>query len=242
MFSLTICSSIIFIILFTIWVIKLTPSVPQQTHIQFNASSLITVRTLTGFNGNSSVSGVKGSILINTQLRKTENASGFSGVFIGGLQIKNSEPQEVEDEENEDGDFTENSPPMVEIVPEILSEKNEVSSGEENVTEISLKKVEIPSGGETIVEEEKKQQTSFGKDLVSRIERVKEKRTKDCDVTRGRWVFDESYPLYTNGYCPFIDEGFNCQGNGRPDKAYMKLRWQPQDCDIPRYYLYFLCF
>ncbi|PON72387.1 Protein trichome birefringence-like [Trema orientale] len=228
-FSFTICSSILFIILFSIWVIKLTPS---ETHLQFNTSSLLTVQTLTGFNGNSSVSGVKGSILINTQFRKTENASGFSAIsVIGGLPIKNSESQVVEDEdeEKEDSDFTENSPPMVDIVHGISSDKIE----EENVSAISFKRVGIPSG-ETIVEE-KNQETGFEKALVSSIERVEEKRTRDCDLTRGRWVYDESYPLYTNASCPFIDEGFNCEGNGRPDKAYTKLRWQPRDCDIPRF-------
>ncbi|KAL9242961.1 hypothetical protein vseg_016912 [Gypsophila vaccaria] len=56
-----------------------------------------------------------------------------------------------------------------------------------------------------------------------------------CDVWTGKWVFDENYPLYTNYTCPFIDEGFNCQGNGRLDKDYMKWRWQPHDCDIPRF-------
>lgn len=55
-----------------------------------------------------------------------------------------------------------------------------------------------------------------------------------CDVTKGRWVYDESYPLYTNFSCPFIDEGFNCEANGRSDQDYMKWRWEPQDCDIPR--------
>lgn len=64
---------------------------------------------------------------------------------------------------------------------------------------------------------------------------VEDKSKVDCDITRGRWVFDESYPLYTNATCPFIDEGFNCEGNGRLNKDYMKWRWQPQDCDIPRF-------
>ncbi|GFY98658.1 similar to TRICHOME BIREFRINGENCE-LIKE 6 [Actinidia rufa] len=31
------------------------------------------------------------------------------------------------------------------------------------------------------------------------------------------------------------DEGFNCEGNGRLDKDYSKWRWQPQDCEIPRF-------
>ena len=67
------------------------------------------------------------------------------------------------------------------------------------------------------------------------IEKVEEKRTRKCNVARGKWVYDESYPSYTNGSCPSIDEISDCVGNGRLDKGYMKLRWQPQDCDIPRY-------
>lgn len=55
-----------------------------------------------------------------------------------------------------------------------------------------------------------------------------------CDVTNGMWVFDQSYPLYSSTACPYIDEGFNCEANGRLDRDYMKWRWQPQDCDIPR--------
>lgn len=61
-----------------------------------------------------------------------------------------------------------------------------------------------------------------------------DKLKKMCDVTKGKWLFDESYPLYTNSSCPFIDEGFDCLGNGRYDKDYMKWRWQPESCDIPR--------
>ncbi|KAG6417778.1 hypothetical protein SASPL_119971 [Salvia splendens] len=56
-----------------------------------------------------------------------------------------------------------------------------------------------------------------------------------CDVTRGHWVYDESYPFYTNVTCPYIDEGFGCESNGRLDKGFMKWRWQPHDCDIPRF-------
>ncbi|CAK9145218.1 unnamed protein product [Ilex paraguariensis] len=77
--------------------------------------------------------------------------------------------------------------------------------------------------------------TSPGKIEVSSSDRIEERRKRICDVKRGRWVFDESYPLYTNASCPFIDEGFNCEANGRLDKGYMKWRWQPQDCDIPRF-------
>ncbi|CAI9276907.1 unnamed protein product [Lactuca saligna] len=53
--------------------------------------------------------------------------------------------------------------------------------------------------------------------------------------SQGKWVYDESYPLYSAFTFPFIDEGFNCEANGILDKDYMKWRWKPQDCYIPRF-------
>ncbi|KAH0462682.1 hypothetical protein IEQ34_010257 [Dendrobium chrysotoxum] len=58
---------------------------------------------------------------------------------------------------------------------------------------------------------------------------------KPCDVLDGRWVYDESYPLYSSNACPYIDEGFRCEANGRSDVDYMKWRWQPNSCNIPRF-------
>ncbi|XP_074588861.1 protein trichome birefringence-like 1 [Curcuma longa] len=57
---------------------------------------------------------------------------------------------------------------------------------------------------------------------------------KSCDIFQGQWVKDDSYPLYAEGSCPHIDEPFDCYRNGRPDRAYQKLRWQPTGCNIPR--------
>ncbi|KAI3460871.1 hypothetical protein Pfo_017534 [Paulownia fortunei] len=33
----------------------------------------------------------------------------------------------------------------------------------------------------------------------------------------------------------FLDDGFRCTENGRPDKFYTKWRWQPKDCNLPRF-------
>ncbi|ESQ43833.1 hypothetical protein EUTSA_v10005925mg [Eutrema salsugineum] len=66
-------------------------------------------------------------------------------------------------------------------------------------------------------------------------EEEKKKRIEECDVTKGKWVYDSDFPLYTNATCPFIDEGFGCQSNGRLDLNYMKWRWEPHDCDAPRF-------
>lgn len=57
---------------------------------------------------------------------------------------------------------------------------------------------------------------------------------EECDFFDGKWVWDDKYPLYESKDCPFVDSGFRCSENGRPDTAYTKWRWQPSRCDLPR--------
>ncbi|CAL9128595.1 unnamed protein product [Musa acuminata var. zebrina] len=57
----------------------------------------------------------------------------------------------------------------------------------------------------------------------------------ECDWSEGGWVWDEGYPLYESKDCGFMDEGFRCSENGRPDRFYTKWRWQPAGCDLPRF-------
>ncbi|KAL2467848.1 Protein trichome berefringence-like 7 [Forsythia ovata] len=59
--------------------------------------------------------------------------------------------------------------------------------------------------------------------------------SNSCNVFDGKWVVDESYPLYNASQCPFSERGFNCLANGRRDKGYLKWRWNPKNCDIPRF-------
>ncbi|KAL0371326.1 UNVERIFIED_CONTAM: protein trichome birefringence-like 11 [Sesamum angustifolium] len=56
-----------------------------------------------------------------------------------------------------------------------------------------------------------------------------------CDIFQGNWVWDESYPLYQPQECMFLDVGFRCTENGRGDNFYTKWRWQPKDCNLPRF-------
>ncbi|KAE8022365.1 hypothetical protein FH972_008168 [Carpinus fangiana] len=46
-------------------------------------------------------------------------------------------------------------------------------------------------------------------------------RRKRCDVYDGRWIYDDSYPLYSLTHCSFILNQFACQRNGRPDRLYL---------------------
>ncbi|KAI8007924.1 Protein trichome birefringence-like 18 [Camellia lanceoleosa] len=56
-----------------------------------------------------------------------------------------------------------------------------------------------------------------------------------CNLYHGKWVHDSIGPLYRNDSCPVLSQMQNCQGNGRPDKDYENWRWQPNECDLPRF-------
>ncbi|KAL3535443.1 hypothetical protein ACH5RR_003904 [Cinchona calisaya] len=71
--------------------------------------------------------------------------------------------------------------------------------------------------------------------LVSEIDIKDLGLWKSCDFFKGKWVKDEEYPIYRPGSCPYVDEAFDCQSNGRPDSEYLKWRWKPDGCDLPRF-------
>lgn len=62
-----------------------------------------------------------------------------------------------------------------------------------------------------------------------------EAKGDSCDVFEGDWVWDKNYPLYESKDCRLLDDGFRCTENGRPDFFYTKWRWQPKDCNLPRF-------
>jgi hypothetical protein len=61
---------------------------------------------------------------------------------------------------------------------------------------------------------------------------------EEYDLFDGEWVWagvGGGYPLYHSSDCPFLDVGFHCAENGRPDASYTKWRWQPSRCHLPRF-------
>ncbi|CAA0833553.1 Protein trichome birefringence-like 38 [Striga hermonthica] len=61
-------------------------------------------------------------------------------------------------------------------------------------------------------------------------------KPKECNLYQGEWVFDESYPLFDSSKCPSIRKEFDCLKYGRPNRDYLKFRWQPANgCELPRF-------
>ncbi|XP_031107391.1 protein trichome birefringence-like 36 [Ipomoea triloba] len=58
---------------------------------------------------------------------------------------------------------------------------------------------------------------------------------RTCDFSAGKWVFDQSYPLYDPARCPYLSTAVSCSKNGRPDSDYQKWKWKPDGCTIPRF-------
>ncbi|CAI9097235.1 OLC1v1033611C1 [Oldenlandia corymbosa var. corymbosa] len=57
-----------------------------------------------------------------------------------------------------------------------------------------------------------------------------------CNLFSGRWVYDDkSSPLYKEQDCSFMVGDFACGKFGRNEFKYQHWRWQPHDCDLPRF-------
>ncbi|XP_042047595.1 protein trichome birefringence-like 34 [Salvia splendens] len=72
--------------------------------------------------------------------------------------------------------------------------------------------------------------------LMQEDEEEQKVRPAGCDLFSGRWVYDnESYPLYKEEECTFMSDQLACGKFGRSDLNFQHWRWQPHQCDLPRF-------
>ncbi|KAI3851411.1 hypothetical protein MKW92_021571 [Papaver armeniacum] len=58
----------------------------------------------------------------------------------------------------------------------------------------------------------------------------------NCDLFSGKWVYDNTTnPLYSWKNCSFWNDWYTCEKFGRKDLSYQNWRWQPDQCDLPRF-------
>lgn len=90
---------------------------------------------------------------------------------------------------------------------------------------------------ESFVEDEKERGLGIGFSVNRSEVSVEEDKLQQCDLHMGKWVKDEQglYPIYEPQSCPYVDEAFDCQANGRADSEYLKWRWKPDGCNLPRF-------
>ncbi|KAI5055815.1 hypothetical protein GOP47_0029336 [Adiantum capillus-veneris] len=93
----------------------------------------------------------------------------------------------------------------------------------------------LVNDSQALVAREEDKSTTLDDKSSSASQRAPATNAKLCDLSMGEWVEDDSYPLYRPSSCPYVDEGFSCQQNGRPDSKYNKWRWAPRDCNVPRF-------
>lgn len=54
---------------------------------------------------------------------------------------------------------------------------------------------------------------------------------QDCNYAKGKWVFDDRWPLYSGSDCKqWLSPMWACRLTQRKDFEYEKLRWQPNGC------------
>ncbi|GFP97448.1 protein trichome birefringence-like 5 [Phtheirospermum japonicum] len=141
---------------------------------------------------------------------------------------------EFQEENNEESPKFENTGPLVSSDPESEDDLGEIT--DEPISSNEQTNVSILSKSD--LDEEKLDEDAPSSDTVKTeggVDDVMAEKWQNCDFYQGRWVKDENYPLYSPGSCPYVDDGFDCQRNGRSDSEYLKWRWKPDECDLPRF-------
>ncbi|KAK6159061.1 hypothetical protein DH2020_006375 [Rehmannia glutinosa] len=150
-------------------------------------------------------------------------------------EINEKTTVDISSKSDPDDKTTQNTTAPLFISSEIESQEN---LGEITVEPISSKEktnVAVLSKSDLDDKNREKQVEEGDTETEGVVDNAMAGKLRNCDIYKGKWVRDEGYPLYGPGSCPYVDEAFDCQNNGRPDSDYLKWRWKPDECHLPRF-------
>lgn len=207
-------------------------------------------KVLSGFGLGVVVSVLVLAVLFLSHFLKAPSLQGFQTVRVNSSLTTSNESMNFDEKGSVWGNTQmENSTEQVKNGSFVLEEERASFSGKEGaVIEKTMASTSLIGNEE---ENRERQNTSMGNDVFDKANLVKNNNTnvnvvstesqkvqsdsyEECDFFDGKWVGDDSKPYYPGGSCPYIDRAFECHLNRRPDEGFLKWKWQPNGCDIPR--------
>lgn len=183
--------------------------------------------TSTSISGNATISAAK-----------LDDSVGSSQMGTNATFMNHDNGQGIDLKETHMGDFSGNVNSG--IAEKTMESKRDIYGSNESSISTSVGSKDISNFSVNIGQQlaDTKNQSLEGNNLTTishKIGKGGNSFHRKCDIFDGRWVRDDTKPYYPAGSCPYIDRDFDCHLNKRPDDAFVKWKWLPYGCEMPRY-------